>query len=67
MSTDHTDPDRPQQRWVSIVGAAVRTGLSVSTIRRFLRAGRLTPHRPIGAKVLIDVGQLDGLILASAG
>jgi excisionase family DNA binding protein len=64
---DVTDPDRPKQRWVSVVGATVRTGLSVRTIRRWLRDGRLTPHRPIGDKILIDVGQLDGLILASAG
>jgi excisionase family DNA binding protein len=55
-----------EQRFVSILGAAVRVGVSPTTIRDWLRAGRLTALRPIGKKVLIDVEQLDGLVLGSA-
>jgi excisionase family DNA binding protein len=56
-----------EQRFVSIVGAAVRVGVSPTTIREWLKAGRLTALRPIGVKILIDVEQLDSLVLNSAG
>ncbi len=53
-------------RWLSIAAAAAYSGLSVSTIRAWLREGRLRPHRP-SRRVLVDREQLDGLIMASAG
>jgi hypothetical protein len=52
-------------RFVSLGGAARRSSLSVRTLRRLIRSGRLTALRPSG-KVLIDVQQLDSLILESA-
>jgi hypothetical protein len=56
-----------EQRFVSVVGAAVRAGFCPNTIRAWLKAGRLTGLRPIGPKVLIDVQQLDNLVLDSTG
>ena len=53
-------------RFLGVVAAAVRVSVSTETIRRWVRAGRLTAHRPIGEKILIDLHELDALILASA-
>jgi excisionase family DNA binding protein len=54
-------------RFVSLGGAARRSSLSVRTLRRLIRSGRLTALRPTGGvKVLIDVQQLDAMIRESA-
>lgn len=55
------------KRWFTLAQAAVYTGLSDETIRRFTKAGRLTPHRPAGLRpVLYDRQELDELVQASA-
>jgi excisionase family DNA binding protein len=42
------------------------TGLGENTIRRLVRQGLLTGHRPTPGRVLIDKGELDALIKSAA-
>jgi excisionase family DNA binding protein len=52
----------PQRRWLSVAEAAEYSSLSGDAIRGLLSTGRLTPHRPVPGRVLIDRRQLDALI-----
>jgi hypothetical protein len=54
-------------RWLPIDAASTYSGLSQQSIRRLLAAGKLTPHRPVPGRVLIDKRQLDALIQAAVG
>ena len=55
------------KRWFSLAEAAAYCGLSDETLRRMTKAGKLTAHRPTGARrVLLDRQELDELIQASA-
>jgi excisionase family DNA binding protein len=47
--------------------AADYTGLSERTIHRMITDGRLSGHRPVPGRLLIDLRQLDDLIQKSAG
>jgi excisionase family DNA binding protein len=53
-------------RWLTIQAAADYCGLSAESIRRLLSARKLTAHRPVKGRILIDRGELDALIQASA-
>jgi excisionase family DNA binding protein len=52
-------------RFLGIEAAAAYCGLSAKSIRRLIAAGKLTAHRPVRGKVLLDRQQLDALILNS--
>ena len=54
-------------RWLTVEGAAAHSGLSDAVVRRFLAGGKLTAHRPVPGRILIDRRQLDALILSSTG
>jgi excisionase family DNA binding protein len=54
-------------RWLSIAKAADYSSLAEATLRRLVREGRLTAHRPVSGRMLIDIYELDELMLASAG
>jgi excisionase family DNA binding protein len=55
-----------ERRYLSLAGAAQYTTLSIGTIRRLLRDGRLTGYRPSGRRVLIDRQELENAIAESA-
>jgi excisionase family DNA binding protein len=57
------DPGR--QRWLSAEEAANYSRLSVESIRRLLSGGKLTSHRPVRGRVLVDRLELDALIQSS--
>jgi hypothetical protein len=52
-------------RWLSIERAADYCSLSPCSIRRLLAAGKLTPHRPVRGRIVIDRLQLDALVAGS--
>jgi len=54
------------RRFVRLAQGAARTGMSVSTLRKWIRARRLRAYQPAGCKILVDVRELDDLVLASA-
>ena len=54
-------------RWLTIQAAADYCGLSAESIRRLLSARKLTAHRPVKGRILIDRGELDALIQAKGG
>ena len=49
-------------RWLTVDGAAKHSSLSVESIRRLLAAGKLTAHRPVRGRILIDPFELDSII-----
>jgi excisionase family DNA binding protein len=53
------------RRFLKVSEAANYSGLSEESLRRLLAAGKLTSHRPVAGRVLVDRRQLDALILAS--
>lgn len=55
----------PQSRWLSVVSSARYADISAESIRRLISAGKLTAHRVIRGKILIDRVELDSLILAA--
>jgi excisionase family DNA binding protein len=55
-----------QRRYLSLADAAQYTTLSIGTIRRLLRDGRLIGYRPSGRRVLIDRQELERMIADSA-
>lgn len=55
----------PPKRWLGVAGSAEYSDLSVESIRRLVASGRLTAHRPLKGKILIDRLELDALILGS--
>ena len=54
------EPDR-SRHYVGLTEAANRLGVSTETIRRFIRAGRLTRYQLGDRIVRIDVAELDAL------
>jgi excisionase family DNA binding protein len=54
-------------RFLTLENAARRAGVSVTTIRRLVAAGKLTPLRPSGRRVVIDAEQLDRYVLGTGG
>jgi hypothetical protein len=52
-------------RWLSLADAAVYASISEPSLRRLLSARKLTPHRPLAGKILVDRRELDALILSS--
>jgi len=54
-------------RWLTVDAAASYSGLSVKTIRRLLAGGRLTAHRPVRGRVIVDRRQVDALLEGSTG
>lgn len=56
---------RAGRRWMTIKAGARHSSLSPVTIRRLLKAGKLTAHRPVRGRVLVDRQQLDNLIATS--
>jgi excisionase family DNA binding protein len=52
-------------RWLSVADAATHAALSVRSIRQLLAAGKLTAHRPVRGKIVIDRVQLDNYISSS--
>jgi excisionase family DNA binding protein len=62
-----TEERAQRRRWLSILGAAAHAAVSVPTIERWLKDGKLTRYRPADTRrVLIDCRQLDELIVAGA-
>jgi excisionase family DNA binding protein len=55
----------PAPRFIGFEDAAVRTGLSRSTLERLAGAGRLTVYRPGSRRCLFEIGELDKFILNS--
>lgn len=49
-------------RWLSVASAAEYSGLGQKTIRQLLAADKLTAHRPVRGRVLLDRQELDSLI-----
>jgi excisionase family DNA binding protein len=63
----HPETDTaPQRRYFSLRGAAAFTTLSVNTLRRLIREGRLAAYRPRGRRVLIDSADLEQCIRGGA-
>jgi excisionase family DNA binding protein len=58
--------DHDERRYLSLADAARYTTLSIGTIRRMLRDGRLIGYRPSGRRVLIDRQELERMIADSA-
>src|SRR5262245_29210652 len=56
----------PPQRWLTVARAALYADLSEESIRRLIASGKLTAHRPVKGRVLIDRNELDDLIRATA-
>jgi excisionase family DNA binding protein len=54
-------------RWLSVTGAAVYAGLSSQSIRPLINAQKLTAHRPVRGRILIDRREFDALIESSRG
>jgi excisionase family DNA binding protein len=49
-------------RWMSISDAAGYSGLSKRSLERLLAGGKLSAHRPVRGRLLIDRLELDSLI-----
>lgn len=52
----------PPTRWLSVASAATYADLSVESIRRLISASKLTAHRPVRGKILVDRVELDSYI-----
>lgn len=57
--------DRPLKRYLTVANAAVYCDLSEESIRRLVSTRKLTAHRPVRGRVLIDRHELDSLIRCS--
>jgi excisionase family DNA binding protein len=55
-----------EMRFMSYRQASVYSGMSESSLRRLVEAGKLTPHKPLGNVVLFDREQLDRVILGNS-
>ena len=53
------------RRWLGVKEAATYTGLSEGSIKSLLSSGKLTSHRPVRGRVLIDRIELDSVIASS--
>ena len=49
-------------RWLTISKASDYTSLSEETIRRLLSSGKITAHRVVKGRILIDRQELDNVI-----
>ena len=49
-------------RWLDVDGAAFYMSLSDSSVRRLISSGKLTPHRPVRGKIVLDRHQLDAYV-----
>jgi excisionase family DNA binding protein len=54
-----------ETRWLTVEAAADYAGLSTESVRRLLAGGKLTAHRPVRGRILIDRRELDSLIESS--
>ena len=52
-------------RFLTIDAAERYSSLSERSIRRLISSGKLTAHRPVKGRVLVDRGQLDAVILSA--
>ena len=53
------------RRFLGVAGAANHASLSIESIRRLIKSGRLTALRPVRGKIVIDVHELDAVIRSS--
>jgi excisionase family DNA binding protein len=53
-------------RFMSYRAASAYSGMSESSLRRLVEAGKLTPHKPLGNVVLFDREELDRVILGDS-
>ena len=51
------DPSR--RRWLSVADAATYSAVSEETIRTLISSGKLTGHRPVGGRVILDRLEID--------
>jgi excisionase family DNA binding protein len=51
--------------WLTVDGSATYASLSTKSIRRLISSGKLTAHRPVRGRVLIDRDELDSVIRSS--
>ena len=56
---------QPAKRYLTVANAATYADLSPESIRRLIALRRLTAHRPVRGRVLVDRRELDALILSS--
>lgn len=56
--------DRPL--WLSVSSASAHSSLSEDSIRGLISSGKLTAHRPLKGKILINREELDSLIRSGA-
>lgn len=66
-SSDRTTIDTPSAdqrwpRWQTLGVASEYASLSQASLRRLVAAGRLTAHRPVRGRVLLDQVEIDALI-----
>jgi excisionase family DNA binding protein len=52
-------------RFLSLAEAAIYSGVSIMTMRRWNADNRLKTYSQVGRRVLVEVAELDELILAS--
>ena len=57
------DPHR--KRWLSVADAALYMGVSEESVRRLVAAGKLSAHRPVKGRVILDRLQCDTLVQSS--
>jgi len=55
----------PPQRFMTLRTASGYSDLSVDSLRRLVESGKLTAHRPVRGRVLLDRMELDQVILGS--
>jgi excisionase family DNA binding protein len=58
-------PATQDRRWMTIAAAARYSDLSEVSVRRLIAARRLTAHRPIKGRVLVDRKEVDALITSA--
>ncbi len=54
-----------RRKYATLAEAAVHVGLSVTSLRRMLAAGRLTAYRPVPGRVLVSIEELHAEIESS--
>ena len=58
----------PMRRYIDIVSASYYSGVSISTIRRWIQRGIVTGHRPAGGRrIVLDTRELDRVIRSGQG
>jgi hypothetical protein len=51
-----------QPRWLPLEAAAPYSGVGVKSLRRLISAGKLTAHRPVKGKIVLDRLEIDSYI-----